>query len=306
MSLWWDKAKGRYCIRIRRRGQEVRRILPEGITKAQAEQLHLDEKRKFFDVTELGKKPAYTITDAMLKYIDEELPKLRSRRDSDIRQLEQFIVGKPLTAIPEAAKAYRAANPHLSPASRNRRCHVLRRVAKLAYRDWEWLDKPLYVAMEPENNARHTYYSLAQINRLLARMDDPEGRAFATIAAFTGMRRGEILALEKSDIGREYITVKHSKTGKPRQVPIMDEIKPSLKFVPFQYHRDTYSDFAKAAGFSLHDLRHSTASLLLNSGSSLELVGQVLGHASTQTTRRYAHLAPAVAKAALTKAMRKK
>jgi integrase len=40
----------------------------------------------------------------------------------------------------------------------------------------------------------------------------------------------------------------------------------------------------------LHDLRHSTASLLVSSGYSLELIGSLLGHKSPQTTKRYAHL----------------
>lgn len=306
MSVWFDKAKARYCVRIQRRGQETRRVLPAGITKAQAEALHASILRDFFSVAELGRKPRYSIADAINRYIVEELPKLRSRRDSDIRAIQPYTVGKPLEAIDEAARAYRADNPHLAPASRNRRCHVLRRIGRLAAR-WGWLEKPVYVAMEPEHNARHTYYTLPQIRKKLKAIGDPEGQAFATIAAFTGMRRGEIAALARADIGKQFLTIRPatSKSQRPRLVPVVPEIRAALKFVPFTYHKDTYSDMARAAGFRLHDLRHSTASLLLNSGASLEVVGQVLGHASLQTTRRYAHLAPEVARAALLKATRK-
>lgn len=306
MSVWFDKAKARFCVRIQRRGQEIRRILPKGITKPQADALHAGILRELFDIAELGRRPRYSIADALNRYITEELPKLASRRDSDIRAIQPFTVGRPLGELAEAAQAYRTAHPHLTPASRNRRCHVLRRIGKLAVR-WDWLDKPIYIAMEPEHNARHTYYTLAQINRHLKAIADPDGRAFATIAAFTGMRRGEIIAITKADIGRQYITVRPAtaKSRRPRLVPIVPEIRAALKFIPFGYHKDTYSDIARAAGFRLHDLRHSTASLLLNSGASLEVVGQVLGHASLQTTRRYAHLAPDVARAALLKATRK-
>lgn len=300
MSVWWDKDKGRFCIRIKRRGQMARRILPQGTTRQQAEQIHIQILREFVDIAELGKKPAYTIADAMQRYAEEELPKLRSNRKSDIAQIRPYTVGRPLSDIPAAAQDYRQAHQHLTPASRNRRCHVLRRVANLAYR-WGWLDKPLYVAMEPENNARHTYLSIKEIKAVLKAIGDPEAKAFATVAAYTGMRRGEICGLQEGDIGREYLTVRHSKTGKPRQVPIVPEIRASLKLVPFGYHKDTYSKMAAQAGVRLHDLRHSTASLLINSGASLELVGQVLGHTSVQTTRRYAHLAPQAAKAAMLK-----
>jgi len=40
----------------------------------------------------------------------------------------------------------------------------------------------------------------------------------------------------------------------------------------------------------IHDLRHSFASILVSAGSSLSLIGQLLGHTQVQTTQRYAHL----------------
>lgn len=49
----------------------------------------------------------------------------------------------------------------------------------------------------------------------------------------------------------------------------------------------------KAAGISnmrIHDLRHNFASMAVNKGLSLYVVQHLLGHASPQTTQRYAHL----------------
>jgi len=40
----------------------------------------------------------------------------------------------------------------------------------------------------------------------------------------------------------------------------------------------------------VHDLRHSFASILVSSGASLPLIGQMLGHTQITTTQRYAHL----------------
>jgi integrase len=40
----------------------------------------------------------------------------------------------------------------------------------------------------------------------------------------------------------------------------------------------------------IHDLRHSFASFAIADGASLFLVGKLLGHASSRTTERYAHL----------------
>jgi site-specific recombinase XerD len=42
----------------------------------------------------------------------------------------------------------------------------------------------------------------------------------------------------------------------------------------------------------LHDLRHSFASFLVNSGRSLYEVQTLLGHHNPKVTMRYAHLSP--------------
>ncbi len=49
---------------------------------------------------------------------------------------------------------------------------------------------------------------------------------------------------------------------------------------------------AGIADFRWHDLRHSAASFLAKRGASLLEIGAVLGHKTTQTTKRYSHLAP--------------
>lgn len=43
-------------------------------------------------------------------------------------------------------------------------------------------------------------------------------------------------------------------------------------------------------GLTYHSLRHTTASLLINSGVDLYTIGEILGHKSAQTTKSYAHL----------------
>jgi len=54
-----------------------------------------------------------------------------------------------------------------------------------------------------------------------------------------------------------------------------------------------------------HDLRHSAASEMINSGVDLYTVGAVLGHKSAQSIKRYAHLATASLSDAIGKIGRK-
>jgi integrase len=73
----------------------------------------------------------------------------------------------------------------------------------------------------------------------------------------------------------------------PYVVPNPDTLEP--------YHSvfNAWNTARIAAGLPdvrMHDLRHSCASNLVNSGQSLYVVGTILGHAQTKTTQRYAHL----------------
>jgi site-specific recombinase XerD len=48
---------------------------------------------------------------------------------------------------------------------------------------------------------------------------------------------------------------------------------------------------ARLSDLRIHDLRHSAASFMINSGVDLFAVGRVLGHANHASTMRYSHLA---------------
>ncbi|MOA36463.1 site-specific tyrosine recombinase XerC [compost metagenome] len=74
-----------------------------------------------------------------------------------------------------------------------------------------------------------------------------------------------------------------SKTGHMESV--RGPWKQALKALAAELSMDSAPDLR------IHDLRHTTASWLVAQGVSLPMVGRVLGHASTQTTARYAHLA---------------
>jgi site-specific recombinase XerD len=48
---------------------------------------------------------------------------------------------------------------------------------------------------------------------------------------------------------------------------------------------------ARLKDVRIHDLRHSFASVGVNCGASLPIIGKLLGHTKSSTTEKYSHLA---------------
>ncbi|MBK5936152.1 hypothetical protein CCR81_04935 [Halorhodospira halophila] len=66
--------------------------------------------------------------------------------------------------------------------------------------------------------------------------------------------------------------------------------KTGRPFCNLYYGWDAVRKKAGMPELRLHDLRHSFASFLINTGHSLYEVQKLLGHAQIKTTERYAHL----------------
>jgi integrase len=134
----------------------------------------------------------------------------------------------------------------------------------------------------------------------------------------TGMRIGELLDLREADLDlreRRVLIYEAQKTRVGRVVFFSDDARDALQgwlrkripvkpFVFYSTSRDrlTYAaarrmfvKYLKQAGLShkgytIHCLRHTFASELLNSGMRLECLQHLLGHTSLEVTRRYARL----------------
>ncbi|KQU05133.1 hypothetical protein ASG60_00065 [Methylobacterium sp. Leaf469] len=135
----------------------------------------------------------------------------------------------------------------------------------------------------------------------------------------TGARKSEVLQLQWTHVDREhgYLRLPTSKTG-AKAIPIgtaalaLIDLQPRLENNPFVFTGNVpgrpFVGLAKVwerirarAGLPdvrLHDLRHSFASVGASAGSSLPLLGAILGHRDPKTTQRYAHIARDPARAA--------
>ncbi|MGH8519835.1 MAG: tyrosine-type recombinase/integrase [Gammaproteobacteria bacterium] len=265
--------------------------------------------------------PARTVREALERVLVEELPRLRQpdKARSHIARLAAFVDGEALHEIPVLASRYRSAHPHLTPATVNRRIAWLRRIARLAHRRWGWLPRPVYISLDPEHNARHRYLTLAEVERLVLACGHRPTRDAITLAVYTGMRQGEIFALNRTNVRRakqgivpdpgfrgDCLWLPDSKNREPRLIPILPAMIDAVARLPLPCKaRTMYTHFKRGcarAGLGdlrFHDLRHTTASLLVQGGYSLKMVQEVLGHRSIQAANRYAHLSVETKRAAL-------
>jgi integrase len=137
-------------------------------------------------------------------------------------------------------------------------------------------------------------------------------RRLIFFALQTGMRQGEIQALrwKEVDFSTNLIHVRRSKGGRQRFIPMNNELSHMLKSISsvseyvfgkpksgaaWSLYRKSFEKGVREAGithFRFHDLRHCFASDLVMKGVGLKTVSELLGHATTQMTERYAHLSP--------------
>lgn len=217
------------------------------------------------------------------------------------QRIGQWIEGRRASeAKAVAASIVRDMKPHYAAATINRSLSTLREGLKIAF---ELGRTPQHYGATihrlAENNERYTSLTLAQVQKL-ATAAPASLRAFLWIAVFTGMRRGEIIALKAEDITRDVITVQagNTKTLKMRTVPIIPAVRPWLKQVPLGLTAEgVKTGFRRArerAGMpevQFRDLRRSCGTLLVQQGVDIFVVSKILGHSSVNVTQQhYAHL----------------
>jgi len=246
--------------------------------------------------------PRFTIEDALIRWLEGEAKALRSYENlrTKTRQLLPY-AGEPLERAGEVAERIKTDGVArgLAPATINRRLAILRRVARLAFEEWKWVDRPVRVRLLPGERPRYVQASAGQIRELLAHCHDPRLRDALLLAVLTGLRQGELLALRPDQVsdGRILLDAR-TKTGRPRSIPLAPEAQGIVARLPlaltYAELRSGWEAARKAAalpGLQWRDLRRTFGSWIVQSTGSLKAAQDLLGHTSMQiTARHYAHL----------------
>lgn len=248
-------------------------------------------------------EPTRGLKEALTRHLTGGAKALRDYKTvcKESRALYPFLEGKTLRDAGEVADDIKQAlTTRLTNSTINRKLALLlRRLCNLAFQ-WGWTEVPIgkRIKLLPENPPRHVYLSLAQVEAL-AQLCLLSGN-IVRLAAFTGLRQGELLRLERGNVqGTTIVLDVRTKSGRARAVPVPPIATPLLADIPFvcTYHNLRWEFEAARIRTGLphirfHDLRHTYASVLVQQGVRLKTVGEILGHSSTAVTDRYAHLAP--------------
>ena len=203
----------------------------------------------------------------------------------------------------------------LTNATINRYKAAISVVFSYACREYDLPENPVRkIPSLPENNERTRFLSEAERTRLFKACRASHWDKLYLIvllAITTGARKGELTKLRWNDIDfdRRTAYVSTTKNGQPKVLPLTDSVIKELQLfdtkdsslifgsrikydVPYCFTKPWKRalEDAEIKDFRFHDLRHSCASYLAQSGASLLEIADVLGHKQISVTKRYAHL----------------
>lgn len=249
----------------------------------------------------VGRTPQYSLEEALARWLTGEGAALRSydTNADKIRLMQDQARGRALTEIADVAETLTRqwSKEKLKPATINRRLAILRRVGRLAYRKWKWLehDEAARITMLPGEEARYVQATPQQADRLIKAARGKTRQAIVW-ALLTGLRKSELLAVERHHFRDGALLITRTKTGKPRSVPLHRDLSASsfpwgLTVTDLE---NRFRDARKRAGMAwlqFRDLRRTFGSWVVQRTGSIKAAQDLLGHTTPViTSKHYAHL----------------
>jgi integrase len=265
-----------------------------------------------------GRSSKTLVKDLVDEYLLKEYTGSRPKAQAKKLEFWTDIIGK--RVIIDITKndiyfALKQLPSNLSNATVNRYKAAIGVVFSYACREYDLPRNPVSkITSLPENNERTRFLSEAERTRLFSSCRASHWDKLyliALLAITTGARKGELTNLRWNDIDfdRRTAYVATTKNGQPKVLPLTDsvirelqlfnkndsslifesKVKENVAYCFTKPWKKALED-AEIKDFRFHDLRHSCASYLAQSGASLLEIADVLGHKQISVTKRYAHL----------------
>jgi integrase len=310
--------------------KRIRKVSPIN-TRRGAEQYERDIRNALADGSygQRRKGTALTFGSFRERFFSDHVAKLkpstRSAQETIWRvSLLPLLEDMPLDEIDEDAIAKltrEILKRGASPKTVNNALSALRTALSQAY-EWRLIGRVPRVRWMKVPQQKFDFFTFEEAAQLIA-----VGSPMVTVALRTGMRIGELLALDWGDVSleRQQVTVERSvffekgeaheggtKTGKVRTLALTSEARAALESLPGKRKGYVFKNrkggqltrnqakhvlwgAQRAASIrktGWHVCRHTFASHLVMRGVDLPTVQRLMGHTTIAMTMKYSHLAP--------------
>ena len=321
------KKNGKYYSRFKIHGEQKHFLCQGATTQAQAQAIEDAEKFKLRQQQAGLLRPEKSVSLFKLLVIYENYAKTNKRSyskfDKPVINYVRSYFGA-TTNIKDIKISHiekfkqHLIDKNLAPSTINKYLNLLSKAFNIGITEKIVAENPLRdIKRLREKNYKVRFLTKEEEVKLFKYIDEhaPNIKPLIITALQTGMRKGEIFNLKWSNIDFEYdfIELLETKSGKSRKIPISETLKnvllnilkthPKSEYVfinpetgnPYVDIKHSFHTVLIKAGiknFRFHDLRHTVATRLVESGIDLIVVKEILGHSKIETTMRYAHPVP--------------
>lgn len=313
MAIYKRTPGGPWWVRITVRGKSIRRSAGT-CDRQKAEEFETALRDRYWRQTKLG-ETIYTWEEAVERYKKDAAWRESTRKTNEF-SLTFFERLNPIAITAINAEVIRAARDFVersqTQSSANRIMAVFRGVLRACVR-WEWLKHAPSVPMVHIPQTEIAPLDSEQCSRLISQL--PEHlKGPVMFSVLTGLRMSNTrdLTWDRVDLEEGHVTIPASqyKTKRDQRFPLSTQAVELLSRIPrregrvFLYEGRPITGklgaraFRKARkragldGLRWHDLRHTFASWVAQSGASDRVLQALGGWTSPKMVARYAHLKP--------------